>query len=221
MLGRSTMTDRIIVTNRAIDCISIPVPRLWMPWLSIGRVESGDAQPPSLLQYCAETDQDLPHFTRCPVIVLLKTIEDKIIGYLEHCNNLVPYTGAPGGIRTHNHLLRRQVLYPLSYRGKGKNHSTQGRMPLYTLAPASVFKIVSAGLPKRSLNSIGVKGIFPFERKILNTASTRVECSGMKPGCLAQWVIKTCCKPSTRCTSAVSGSIQSTSSPDGISSNAL
>jgi hypothetical protein len=24
---------------------------------------------------------------------------------------------APGGIRTHNNLLRRQVLYPLSYRG--------------------------------------------------------------------------------------------------------
>ncbi len=34
------------------------------------------------------------------------------------------YTGAPGGIRTHNHLLRRQVLCPLSYRGREKSLHT-------------------------------------------------------------------------------------------------
>ena len=28
-----------------------------------------------------------------------------------------PYIGAPGGIRTHNRLIRSQMLYPLSYGG--------------------------------------------------------------------------------------------------------
>lgn len=32
-------------------------------------------------------------------------------------NRFPPYLGAPGGIRTHNLLIRSQALYPLSYGG--------------------------------------------------------------------------------------------------------
>jgi hypothetical protein len=35
--------------------------------------------------------------------------------------DLPPYIGAPGGIRTHNRLIRSQMLYPLSYGGNTHN----------------------------------------------------------------------------------------------------
>ena len=37
-----------------------------------------------------------------------------------------PIFGAPGGIRTHDLLLRRQTLYPLSYRGFRRCASLSG-----------------------------------------------------------------------------------------------
>src|SRR3990172_6454231 len=61
----------------------------------------------------------------------------------------------PGGIRTHNLLLRRQLLCPLSYGGNLcyslecviDGLTSKGLNPRYTRGPAIVLRMVSAGRP--------------------------------------------------------------------------
>ena len=50
-----------------------------------------------------------------------------------------PYIGAPGGIRTHNRLIRSQMLCPLSYEGVFVLYTELSGILIFGLSRAQIF----------------------------------------------------------------------------------